>query len=119
MMHDSLSPRALTEDLVQIKGNSSLLDEYLHLSLESSRKDPHQSLGCKPILGPLLVISLGHVREHSVSSLIDIMDDLAKVGLEVCGCKRLQVGESCSRNISLQLGVSCIHRLQGQPWQDH
>merc|ERR1711892_1629020 len=34
------------------------------------------------------------------------MDDLAKVTLEILGCKTLQVGKSCWRNVSLPLQVS-------------
>merc|ERR1719483_530187 len=78
----------------------------LNLCLLSSWQDPHQGLGSKPVLCPLLVISLGHVTKHEVSSLINVMDDLAKVALEVLGGKTLQVGKSCCRDVSLPLQVS-------------
>ena len=81
----------------------SLLDQTFHLSPLSVRQDPHESLGGEPVLGPLLVIALGHVVEHQVGGLVDVVDDLAEVGLEVSGGQRLQVGESGSWDISLPL----------------
>merc|ERR1719323_2714432 len=84
-----------------------------NLSFKISRQDSHQGLGCKSVLGSLLVISLGHVREHGVCSLVDVVDDLAQVGLEVSGGQTLQVGESSSGNVSLPLEstLALLHHL--------
>ena len=51
----------------------------------------------------LLVVTLRHLTEHQMSGLVDVMDDLAKVGLEVSSGKALKVGKSCWRNISFPL----------------
>merc|ERR1719500_771409 len=98
-----LTPGTLTQDVVEVQSDGLLVNEPLHLSFKISRQDSHESLGGKPVLGSLLVVSLGHVREHGVGGLVDVVDDLAKVGLEVSGGERLQVGESGSWDISLPL----------------
>merc|ERR1719516_153693 len=99
-------PGADTKDLIEIKRDLALLNKTLNLRLDSCRQDSHQSLGGKSVLGSLLVISLWPVCEHLVGSLVDVMDDLAKVGLEVLGGKTLKVGQSCWWNISLPLEVT-------------
>merc|ERR1719507_2367451 len=112
-----LTPGTLTQDVVEVQSDGLLVNEPLHLSFKISRQDSHQSLGGKPVLGSLHVVSLGHVREHGVGGLVDVVDDLAKVGLEVSGGERLQVGESGSRDISLPLqpGLAFIRqRVSGQ-----
>merc|ERR1712106_1110173 len=95
------SPGAFTKNFIQVHGHRTGCNKSFNLSLLSWRQDPHESLGSKPVLCPLLMISLGHVAKHDVSSLVKVMDDLAKVTLEILGCKTLQVGESCWRNVSL------------------
>merc|ERR1719322_2065628 len=102
----SLSPSALTKDVIKVKGDGLFFDKSLNFSFKISRQDPHECLGSKSVLGSLLVISLWHVTEHGVSSLVDVMDDFAKVGLEVSGGKILKVGQSCSWDISLPLQSS-------------
>merc|ERR1712003_317755 len=84
-------------------GDSVLLNKSLDLSLKISRQDSHQGLGGKPVLGSLLVVTLGHVSKHGVGSLVDVVDDLAKVGLEVCGGEVLKVGQGSSGDVSLPL----------------
>merc|ERR1711990_1098703 len=98
-----LTPGALTQDVVEVQGDRLFVNETLHLSFKISRQDSHESLGGEPVLGPLLVVSLGHVGEHGVGGLVDVVDDLAEVGLEVSGGQRLQVGKSGSWDISLPL----------------
>merc|ERR1712018_241730 len=101
-----LQPGALTQDLIEVQGDLTLLNQTLHLLLVILRQDPHQGLGGKPVLGSLLVITLGHVIEHQVSSLVDVMDNLAKVALEVLGSQSLKIGERCWRDVSLPLEVT-------------
>merc|ERR1719282_121698 len=112
-----LDPGAYTEDLIEVKRDLALLNQTLHLGPHSSGQDPHQSLGSKPVLGSLLVVSLGHVGEHLVSSLVDVVDDLTQVGLEVLGGQTLEVVEGCWGNVSLPLQVSLasLHQLS-QTW---
>merc|ERR1711988_1907191 len=69
----------------------------------SGRQDSHEGLGGKPVLGSLLVVSLGHVTEHGVGGLVDVVDDLSKVGLEVGLGKVLKVGQGGSGDVSLPL----------------
>ena len=52
------------------------------------------------------MVSLGHVVEHQVGGLVDVVDDLTKVRLEVCLGEVLQVGQSCWGDVSLPLEVS-------------
>ena len=54
----------------------------------------------------LLVVTLRHLTEHQMSGLVDVMDDLAKITLEVFGSKTLKVSKSCRRDVSLPLQVS-------------
>merc|ERR1719282_1154853 len=112
-----LDPGAYTEDLIEVKRDLALLNQTLHLGPHSSGQDPHQSLGSKPVLGSLLVVSLGHVGEHLVSSLVDVVDDLTQVGLEVLGGQTLEVVEGCWGNVSLPLQVTLasLHQLS-QTW---
>ena len=88
-----LAPGALAQDLVQVQGDRLLLDEPLHLGLQPRGQDPHEGLRGEPVLGALLVVALGHVGKHGVGRLVDVVDDLAEVGLEVAGGEGLQVGE--------------------------
>merc|ERR1711990_603582 len=98
-----LTPGALTQDVVEVQGDRLFVNETLHLSFKISRQDSHEGLGGEPVLGSLLVVSLRHVGEHGVGGLVDVVDDLAQVGLEVSGGQRLQVGESGSWDVSLPL----------------
>merc|ERR1719507_2845902 len=98
-----LAPGTLTQDVVEVQGDGLLVNEALHLSFQISRQDSHESLGGEPVLGSLLVVSLGHVGEHGVGGLVDVVDDLAEVGLEVSGGQILQVGEGGSGDVSLPL----------------
>merc|ERR1711887_284455 len=101
-----LTPGALAKDLVQVKGDGLLLDQPLHLSLLVCGQDPHQGLGCKPVLGTLLVVTLRHVGEHNMSCLVDVVDDLSKVGLEATLSQVLEVAEGRGRDVPLPLKVS-------------
>merc|ERR1711990_589220 len=98
-----LAPGTLTQDVVEVQGDGLFLNQSFNFSFKISRQDSHESLGGKPVLGSLLVVSLGHVGEHGVGGLVDVVDDLAKVGLEVGGGERLQVGEGGRWDISLPL----------------
>merc|ERR1712165_572596 len=100
------NPGADAQDLVKVEGHLTLLNQSLHLPSLSVREDSHQSLGGEPVLGSLLVVPLGHVREHLVGGLIDVMDDLAEVSLEVALGEVLQVGQGGWRDVSLPLEVS-------------
>merc|ERR1712003_610297 len=84
-------------------GDSVLLNKSLDLSLKISRQDSHQGLGGKPVLGSLLVITLGHVSKHGVGGLVDVVDNLSKVGLEVSLGKILKVGQGGGGDVSLPL----------------
>merc|ERR1711990_487631 len=98
-----LAPGTLTQDVVEVQGDGLFLNQSFNFSFKISRQDSHESLGGKPVLGSLLVVSLGHVGEHGVGGLVDVVDDLAKVGLEVGGGERLEVGEGGRWDISLPL----------------
>ena len=52
-----LSPCALSQDFVQVQGHGLAGDQTLDLLLQLVGKDPHQGLGSKPVLGPLLVVA--------------------------------------------------------------
>jgi len=110
-----LEPGALAQDVVQVQGDVTLLNQTLNLLLVGIGQDPHQGLGGEPVLGTLLVVTLGHVGEHLVGGLVDVVDDLAKVGLEVSLGEILQVGESCRGNVPFPLEVALAfidHGLQ-------
>ena len=81
----------MTQDLVEVQSDVLLVDQAFDLALQRVRQDPHQSLGSEPVLGALFVVSLGHVAEHIVASQIDIVDDLAQVGLKVRVSQILQI----------------------------
>merc|ERR1711988_195008 len=72
----------------------------------SGRQDSHEGLGGKPVLGSLLVVSLGHVTEHGVGGLVDVVDDLSEVGLEVSLGEVLKVCQGGSRDVSLPLELA-------------
>merc|ERR1712066_204521 len=61
------------------------------------REGSHDGLGGEPVLGPLLVVSLGHVTKHHVSGLVDVMDDFAEVTLEISGSQTLKISKSLWR----------------------
>ena len=106
LLSSGLSPGALTQDVVQVKGDVALLNSSLHLLGELGGKNSHESLGGKPVLCSLLVISLRHIVKHKMSSLVDVVDDLSEVGLEVSLGEVLQIGQSCWWNVSLPLKIS-------------
>ena len=72
-------PCADSEDLVEVQSHLTFLNQTFHVSLHISGQDPHEGLGGEPVLGPLLVVALGHVGEHGVGGLVDVVDDLAEV----------------------------------------
>ena len=110
---ESLSPGALTKDVIKVKSDRLLLNQSFNFSFKISRQDSHKSLGSKSVLGSLLVVSLWHVTEHGVGSLVDVMDDLSKVSLEVLGGKTLKISKSSSRNVSFPL------KFTKSKWKDH
>ena len=77
------NPGADSKNLIKIQRDLLVLNKPLDVSLDGCGKNPHEGLGSEPVLGPLLVVTLGHVSEHEVGGLVDVMDDLSKVGLEV------------------------------------
>merc|ERR1712073_270280 len=81
-------------------------NQGFNFSFKISRQDSHESLGGKPVLGSLLVVSLGHVTEHGVGRLVDVVDDLAKVGLEISLGKVLKVCQGGSGDVSLPLELA-------------
>merc|ERR1719228_759568 len=99
-------PGALAQNFIEVKSDGLLLNQALHLGLLLGRQNPHQSLGGKPVLGTLLMVALGHIGEHDVGGLVDVMDDLAKVALEVSRGKLLKVGQGGRRNVTLPLQVA-------------
>ena len=86
-----LDPGAGTEDLIQVQGHAAFLNQTLNLLLVGLGEDPHQGLGGEPVLCSLLVISLGHVIEHEMSGLVDVVDDLSEVTLEVLSGESFKV----------------------------
>merc|ERR1711923_182110 len=100
---ESLSPGTLTKDVVQVQGDGLFLNQGFNFSFKISRQDSHQGLGGKPVLGSLLVVSLRHIGEHGVGCLVDVVDDLAQVGLEVGGGEGLEVSQSSGGDVSLPL----------------
>ena len=103
---ESLTPGALTKDVIKVKSDGLFLNKSLNLSLQISRQDSHEGLGGKPVLGSLLVVSLGHVTEHGVGGLVDVVDDLAKIGLEVGLGEVLKVCQGGSGDVSLPLELA-------------
>ena len=101
-----LDPGAGAEDLIEVQGHVPLLNQALDLLPVGLGKDPHQGLGGEPVLGSLLVVTLGHVIEHQMSCLVNVMDDLAKIALEVLGSQSLKVRQSCRGDIPLPLEVA-------------
>merc|ERR1719370_2006991 len=87
-------------------GDGLLLDQALDLALHGAGKDPHQGLGGEPVLGTLLVVALGHVREHLVGGLVDVVDDLSKVGFEVAVGEGLEIGKGGGGDVTLPLQVA-------------
>merc|ERR1719228_2034972 len=99
-------PGALAQNLIEVESDGFLLNQALHLGLLLGGQNPHQSLGGKPVLGTLLVVALGHIGEHDVGGLVDVMDDLAQVALEVSRGELLKVGQGGRRNVTLPLQVA-------------
>merc|ERR1712018_839874 len=76
----ALSPCALTKNFVKV-----------------------QSLGSETVLCSLFVITLWHVLEQIVSCKVNVVDDLAKILVEVGIGQTNKVVQSVLRNISLPL----------------
>ena len=89
---ESLTPGALTQDVVEVQGDGLFLNQSFNFSFKISRQDSHQGLGGEPVLGSLLVVALGHVGKHGVGGLVDVVDDLSEVTVEVCRGHLLQLG---------------------------
>merc|ERR1712012_1280769 len=106
LLNNIFTPSTLSKNLIKIKSNFAFLNETLNFLGKFWRKNPHQSLGSKPVLGSLLVISLGHVGEHQMSSLVDVMNDLSKIGFEVSSSQIFKISQSSWRNVSLPLEVT-------------
>jgi len=98
-----LAPRALSQDFVEVQSDGLLVDQALNLALQGVGQDPHQSLGSEPVLGPLFVVSLRHISEHVVTGQVNIVDDLAQVGLEVGVGQVLQIVQVGLGNFTLPL----------------
>jgi len=98
-----LSPSTLAKNLVEVKGHGLLVDEAFDLGLEGFGQDPHEGLGSEPVLGPLLVVALGHVLEEVMAGQVDVVDDLAQVLLEVGVGQVLEVVQSVLGNVTLPL----------------
>merc|ERR1719195_907643 len=103
----------MIKDVIKVKSDGLFLNKSLNLSLQISRQDSHEGLGGKPVLGSLLVVSLGHVTEHGVGGLVDVVDDLSKVGLEVSLGEVLKVGQGGSGDVSLPLqsALAFLHHV--------
>jgi len=98
-----LAPGALSQDLVEVEGHGLVGDQALDFGLEAGGEDSHEGLGGKSVLGALLVVSLRKILEESVGGLVNVVDDLAKISLEVTGGKGFKVSKSFSGNVSLPL----------------
>jgi len=99
----ALTPGTLSQNLVQVQSHGLSCNKAFYFSFQFVGQNSHQSLGGKPVLGTLLVITLGHVFEHIVAGQIDIVNDLAQVGFEVSGSQVVQVVQSFLGNFSLPL----------------
>ena len=103
-----LAPGTLTEDLIEVQGDFTLLNQTFDFLGKFWWQNPHQSLGGEPVLGSLLVVSLRHVTEHNVSRLVDVVNDLAKVFVEVGVGQVDKVVQSVLGNIPLPLEFSWL-----------
>merc|ERR1719414_926799 len=101
-----LSPSALAQDVVEVQGDRLLLDQPLHLAQQLLWQQPHQGLGGESVLGALFVLSLGHVSEHEVGGLVDVVDDRSQVALEVLLGQLLEVGQGRRWDVPLPLQVA-------------
>ena len=99
----ALTPGTLSQNLVQVQSHGLSCNKAFYFSFQFVGQNSHQSLGGEPVLGTLLVITLGHVFEHIVAGQIDIVNDLAQVGFEVSGSQVVQVVQSFLGNFSLPL----------------
>merc|ERR1719220_2188540 len=96
----------MTQDVVEVQGDRLLLDKPLHLAQQLLWQQPHQGLGGESVLGALFVISLGHVSEHEVGGLVDVVDDRSQVALEVLLGQLLEVGQGRRWDVPLPLQVA-------------
>merc|ERR1719427_1094239 len=101
-----LSPSALAQNLIQIQSYGFLLNQGLHFCFQIIREKSHQSFRGKAILGSFLMIALRHVIEHLPCSLVNVMDNLAKVSFEVIRSKTCQICKSFCRDLPLPVEVS-------------
>ena len=93
----------MSQDFVEVQSDGLLVDQALDLALQGVGQNPHQSLGGEPVLGPLFVITLWHISEHVVTGQVNIVDDLAQVGLEIGIGQVLQVVQVGLRDLALPL----------------
>merc|ERR1711954_489273 len=101
-----LAPSTLPENFIEVKSDTFLLNQALNLSFDVIGKNSHECLGRESILGPFLVVSLGHVAKHSVGCLVDIVDNSTEVCFEVSVGKILKICESVSGNVSFPLKLT-------------
>jgi len=102
----ALTPGTLSQNLVQVQSHGLSGNKAFYFSFQFVGQNSHQSLGCETIFGSLFVITLGHIFEHIVTGQIDIVNDLAQVGLEVSGGQVVQVVQSFLGNFSLPLELA-------------
>ena len=66
ILQRSLSPRALSQDLVEVQSHRVLGDQTLDFLLQVSGQNPHQGLGSETILGALFVVTWGSKKQIRV-----------------------------------------------------
>lgn len=77
---------SLSQNFIEVHLNHTLVDLFLHYGCHCRRQNIHQGFRRKPVLGSLFVISnIGHVSEDLIGDSENIVDDFAKICLEVCG----------------------------------
>jgi len=99
----ALTPGTLSQNLVQVQSHGLSCNKAFYFSFQFVGQNSHQSLGGEPVLGALLVITLGHVFEQIVAGQIDVVNDLAQVTLEIGIGQSNQVIQSVLGNVSLPL----------------
>ena len=109
----ALTPGTLSQNLVQVQSHCLSGNQAFYFSFQFVGQNSHQGLGGEPVLGSLLVITLGHIFKQIVAGQIDIVNDLAQVLLEVSVGQVLQVVQVVLGNIALPLQFALAFGANG------
>merc|ERR1719167_134878 len=86
--------------------NMILINQTINLAFDLIRKNSHDGLRSKPVLGPFLVVSFWQIMEHDSCRLVSVMDDPSKIFGKVFFHKIFQLLKRLWRNGSLPVQVS-------------